>query len=196
MESKVKGRTLEQSLTWLATVRGYLTLDWIALHIKLGDLDHDATAGHQRVKVPITCFVDGVFVRMVGAMDDTTTSPCSVHKTPWRKENKIRKRPWSLCISYFFSLFFVRFILWKGFNTAASPNVKATPLFPIKFQTLYNAVYYDIISMTSARYRSDYELRKYHQTSNIGHTKSQNLNVSYLVLQLSLPNPLKPKMKM
>ena len=32
----------------------------------------------------------------------------------------------------------------------------------------------------------------YHQTSNIGHTKSQNLKVSSLALQLSLPNPLKP----
>ena len=30
------------------------------------------------------------------------------------------------------------------------------------------------------------------QTSNIGCTKFQNLNVSHLVLQLSLPNPLKP----
>ena len=35
----------------------------------------------------------------------------------------------------------------------------------------------------------------YHQTSNISHTKSQNLNVSRLVLQLSLPNPLKPGVK-
>ena len=32
---------------------------------------------------------------------------------------------------------------------------------------------------------------KYRQSSNITHTKSQNLNVSHLVLQLSLPNPLK-----
>ena len=39
-----------------------------------------------------------------------------------------------------------------------------------------------------------------HQTSNIWHTKSQNLNVSSLVLQLSLPNLLhsgvKSRMKM
>ena len=32
----------------------------------------------------------------------------------------------------------------------------------------------------------------YHQISNIRHTKSQNLTVSRLVLQLSLPHPLKP----
>ena len=34
----------------------------------------------------------------------------------------------------------------------------------------------------------------YRQTSNIRHPKSQNLNVSYncLILQLALPNPLKP----
>ena len=36
---------------------------------------------------------------------------------------------------------------------------------------------------------------EYHQTSNISHTKSQNLNVSHLVLKLSLPNPLKPGVK-
>ena len=32
----------------------------------------------------------------------------------------------------------------------------------------------------------------YCQTTSIRHTKSKNLNVSHLVLQLSLPNPLKP----
>ena len=31
--------------------------------------------------------------------------------------------------------------------------------------------------------------------SCIGRTKSQNLNVSHIVLQLSLPNPLKPGVK-
>ena len=43
-------------------------------------------------------------------------------------------------------------------------------------------------------------LNNYRQISNISHTKSQNLNVSCLVLQLSLSNPMKPgvnsKMKM
>ena len=38
-------------------------------------------------------------------------------------------------------------------------------------------------------------LQGYHQTSNIRHTKSQNLNVSHHVLQLPLPNPLKPGVK-
>ena len=37
--------------------------------------------------------------------------------------------------------------------------------------------------------------KKYCQTSNISHTKSKNLNVSRLVMQLSLPNPLKPCVK-
>ena len=32
----------------------------------------------------------------------------------------------------------------------------------------------------------------YRQTSNKSHTKSLNLNVSSLALQLSLPNPLEP----
>ena len=36
----------------------------------------------------------------------------------------------------------------------------------------------------------------YCKTSNICHTKSQNLNVSHLILQLSLPNPLKPDVKL
>ena len=35
----------------------------------------------------------------------------------------------------------------------------------------------------------------YRQISNISHTKSQTLHVSHLVLQLSLPNPLKPGIK-
>ena len=35
-------------------------------------------------------------------------------------------------------------------------------------------------------------LLAYHRNSNISHTKSQNLNVSCLILQLSSPNTLKP----
>ena len=35
----------------------------------------------------------------------------------------------------------------------------------------------------------------YHKTSNIRRTKSQNLNDPHLVLQLSLPNPMKPGVK-
>ena len=40
-----------------------------------------------------------------------------------------------------------------------------------------------------------YQAKKYRQTNDIRHTKSQNLNVSHLVLQLSLPNPWKPGVK-
>ena len=35
-------------------------------------------------------------------------------------------------------------------------------------------------------------VRNYHKISNISYTKSQNLNDSSLLLQLSFPNPLKP----
>ena len=38
-------------------------------------------------------------------------------------------------------------------------------------------------------------LTEYHQISNISCTKSKNLNVSHFMLQLSLPNPLKPGVK-
>ena len=40
-----------------------------------------------------------------------------------------------------------------------------------------------------------HRFREYRQISNISCTKSQNLNVSHLALQLSLPNPLKPGVK-
>ena len=40
-----------------------------------------------------------------------------------------------------------------------------------------------------------YNSNTYSQTLNIRHTKSQNLNVSRFVLQLSLPNSLKPSVK-
>ena len=35
----------------------------------------------------------------------------------------------------------------------------------------------------------------YRKVSNISRTKSPNLNVSSLVMQLSLPNPMKPGVK-
>ena len=36
----------------------------------------------------------------------------------------------------------------------------------------------------------------YHKTSSIGRTNSQNLNVSRVLLQWPLPNPLKPGIKL
>ena len=39
------------------------------------------------------------------------------------------------------------------------------------------------------------EIMKYSQTSNMKHTQFQNINSSRLVLQLSVPNPLKPNVK-
>ena len=36
----------------------------------------------------------------------------------------------------------------------------------------------------------------YRKTSSISRTKPQNLNVSHLLLQLSLPNSLKPNVKL
>ena len=44
-------------------------------------------------------------------------------------------------------------------------------------------------------HKSNFETLLKHQISNIRRTKSQNLNVSRLVLQLSLPNQLKPDVK-
>ena len=41
----------------------------------------------------------------------------------------------------------------------------------------------------------DITMAHYRQVSNISHTKSQHINGSRLVLQLSLPNPLKPGVK-
>ena len=38
--------------------------------------------------------------------------------------------------------------------------------------------------------------KSYRKVSNIRRTKSQNLNASRLILQLSLPNPLKPGVKL
>ena len=47
--------------------------------------------------------------------------------------------------------------------------------------------------LTVSMYKSG--LFTYRQILNIRCTKSQNLNVSRLTLQLSLPNPLKPGVK-
>ena len=40
-----------------------------------------------------------------------------------------------------------------------------------------------------------YFLFPYPQTFDIKQTKYQNLNISHLILQLSLPNPMKPDVK-
>ena len=42
---------------------------------------------------------------------------------------------------------------------------------------------------------SEAKLLTYHKVSNIRRTKYQNFNDSRLILQLSVPNPLKPSVK-
>ena len=52
-----------------------------------------------------------------------------------------------------------------------------------------------IISVEYRPLRQQQMTNTYRQTSQISRTKSQNLNLSRLVLRLSLPNPLKPGVK-
>ena len=54
---------------------------------------------------------------------------------------------------------------------------------------------WSVNSRTHDCYPKQEEQRKYRKTSSINRTKSPNLNVSNLVLQLSLLNPLKPGIK-
>ena len=58
------------------------------------------------------------------------------------------------------------------------------------YKNLVKSKRYRVLSYLQAS-----DVLMYRQTSNISCTKSQNLNVSHLVLQLSLANPLKPCVK-
>ena len=72
--------------------------------------------------------------------------------------------------------------------------------FEQNFLTLYKfmnrgyQIFFNNIFTRNADIYSDDDIH-YRYTSNIKHTKSQKLNVYRLVLQLSLPNPLKPGVK-
>ena len=69
-------------------------------------------------------------------------------------------------------------------------GVASTPHLQCPFLNLFYAHINDwfIIIMTFGEI--------YRKVSNIRRTKSQNLNASRLILQLSLPNPLKPGVKL
>ena len=87
--------------------------------------------------------------------------------------------------------------------------------YPLKFHTKYlthtlkDMFFIQRRNLRALRFKSSYTFLKrppvhivrlepgqhYHQTSNIRCTKSQNLNVPRLILQLSLPNPWKPGVK-
>ena len=54
----------------------------------------------------------------------------------------------------------------------------------------------EIYIMTSSVYTEEWKPGNYRKVSNIRRTKSQKLNDSRLVLQLSLPNPLKLGVKL
>ena len=64
--------------------------------------------------------------------------------------------------------------------------------FPLK---TYTCLFY-LISIVHAAYQAFTLFETYRKISNISRTNFQNLNVSHLVLQLSLPNPLKPGVKL
>ena len=65
----------------------------------------------------------------------------------------------------------------------------------------YNVAYkvalllYAILNHIVPHYRFEFSKISYPETSNISHIKFQKINVSRLILQLSLPNPLKPGVK-
>ena len=52
-----------------------------------------------------------------------------------------------------------------------------------------------LAEVVPVKYECDWEYREYRKISNTRRTKSPNLIVSRLVLQLSLPNPMKPGVK-
>ena len=67
----------------------------------------------------------------------------------------------------------------------AAPVASVTPLLPNR---RFGEIWFVYTDKTVYLY--------YHQFSNIIRTQSQNMNVSRFVLQLSLPNPLKPGVKL
>ena len=56
--------------------------------------------------------------------------------------------------------------------------------------------YMDVITHQYTNFSFTVVEVKYRQISNITRTQSPNINVSRLVLQLSLPNPMKPGVKL
>ena len=59
----------------------------------------------------------------------------------------------------------------------------------VQYHVILGKVVIVLNPLAPGRFESNF---RYRQVSNIRHTESQNLSISLLVLQLSLPNPLKP----
>ena len=78
-------------------------------------------------------------------------------------------------------------IIWWLFNTGSGNDLVPSCNKPVPVPILTQIYGPNMASLS----HNDFHC----QTSNISHTKSQKLNVSCLVLQLSLPNPLKPGVK-
>ena len=94
--------------------------------------------------------------------------------------------------------------IWQWIALKSTPNIKTfkTTIFwnqSLHFNYIFSFIHLPSKSMYCNRL-SCMSIRKhnfsyYRKTSSINHTKSQNLTVSRVVLQLSLPNPLKPGVK-
>ena len=64
------------------------------------------------------------------------------------------------------------------------------------FFIAYNWGYFDLPGLFPFQWPRSKTHVNYRQFSNVRGTQSQNINVSRLVLLLSLPNPLKPGVKL
>ena len=70
------------------------------------------------------------------------------------------------------------------YETYPHPHIQSS-VWELRVTNLLLCIFVDVIESNDV----------YHQTSSVSNTKTPNLNVSRLVLQLSLPNPLKPGVK-
>ena len=68
-------------------------------------------------------------------------------------------------------------------------------MIPDSVEPRLESLYPAFLTGINLQHHSIVDSYKYRKVSNIRRTKSPNLNVSRLVLQLSLPNPMKPDVK-
>ena len=132
-------------------------------------------------------------------------SSCAVTKTKWVNPCRAEFTLDSINI-YLYVLLFVNIVhVLVQIIPCETPDliiylIMSTPLLigimATKHQRCFDSYIYFLWNIpVSATEHNRTRSRIYHHTSNISRTKSQNLNISRIVLQLSLPNPLKPGVK-
>ena len=186
--------------------RDRMTLSTMKINNFIGSCDDNSTKGNLLRHGPLTRYTELRDAHVPGMPGTFSPTPTSKETASYRSRHASRH----VCQAHAVMNVGIANPRWRGKTFPAFP-VHAQPAILRIWQEAHVSITYSMkrtgsyrVALTLESHGADVRMRYVLPTGRISHTvktliyaakKSQNLNVSRLVLQLSLPNPLKPGVK-